>query len=89
MWLRSTAYVRMELMRMIPSEKAAAKRIPIAESSFSLPCREKNPMPRATATAAARAPTSRLPFTRYATATPGRMECAIASPMNAMERSTT
>ena len=36
----------------------------MAESSFSLPCREKNPMPSATATAAASAPTRRLPFTR-------------------------
>ena len=43
-------------------------------------------MPRATATAATSAPTSRLPFNRYATATPGRMECAMASPMKAMER---
>ena len=46
-------------------------------------------MPSATASAAPRAPTSRSPFSRYATATPGRTACAIASPMKAIERSTT
>ena len=46
-----------ELISATPSERAAANNIPMAVSSFTVPCREKTPIPRAITTAATNAPT--------------------------------
>ena len=48
------------LISTMPSESAAANRMPIAVSSLTVPWREKSPMPAATSTAATRAPASRF-----------------------------